>query len=254
MQDDDDSIGIPEWVVTFGDMMSLLLTFFIMLVSMSEIKQEEQFQAMVDSMRRRFGHEMTPASLSPGDHRARSSEFRVMSTTGRAKRKDTHKGGVPTPAPVGENERVRIVRPGGNTAIGTVIFFNNSSFELDDEARQSLDEQVNLLSGKPQKIEIRGHTAQHLAMQGPQPLDAMDLAYRRCRSVMLYLTGHHQIPPDRIRLSSAGAWEPMHLSRDPEKARLNPRVEVFLLEETVDQLIGTAEERNREITHSPPQE
>ncbi|MCA9240906.1 MAG: flagellar motor protein MotB, partial [Planctomycetales bacterium] len=26
--------GIPEWVVTFGDMMSLLLTFFIMLVSM----------------------------------------------------------------------------------------------------------------------------------------------------------------------------------------------------------------------------
>ena len=46
--------GIPEWVVTFGDMMSLLLTFFIMLVSMSEIKEEERFQALVQSMRRQL--------------------------------------------------------------------------------------------------------------------------------------------------------------------------------------------------------
>ena len=43
--------GIPEWVVTFGDMMSLLLTFFIMLVSMSEMKQDEKFQAVAESFR-----------------------------------------------------------------------------------------------------------------------------------------------------------------------------------------------------------
>ena len=42
--EEDPPMGIPEWVVTFGDMMSLLLTFFIMLVSMSEMKQEEKFQ------------------------------------------------------------------------------------------------------------------------------------------------------------------------------------------------------------------
>ena len=47
--------GIPEWVVTFGDMMSLLLTFFIMLVSMSELKEDERYQAMVESFRQQFG-------------------------------------------------------------------------------------------------------------------------------------------------------------------------------------------------------
>ncbi len=31
----DDGGGVPEWVVTFGDMMSLLLTFFIMLFFIS---------------------------------------------------------------------------------------------------------------------------------------------------------------------------------------------------------------------------
>lgn len=247
MQEEDESIGIPEWVVTFGDMMSLLLTFFIMLVSMSEMKQEEKYQAMVESMRKRFGHELSLASVSPGDSRPRSSEFRVLSTKGRAKILDTHKGGAPTKAPVGDNERVRIVRPGGSTAIGTVLFFEDGTYELSDEARQALDTEVEQLAGKPQKIEIRGHTAQQLAIQGTNPADAMDLAYRRCRYVMQYLIDKHAIPAERIRLSSAGAWEPMYLSSDPDKMRMNPRVEVFLLEETVDQLIGTAQERTQKV-------
>lgn len=244
MNDDDPPMGIPEWVVTFGDMMSLLLTFFIMLVSMSEIKEEEKYQAMVESIQKRFGHELTIASVSPGESRPRTSEFRVMSTTGRAKRKDTHRGGVPIKAPVGEEPRVRIVRPGSATAIGTVLFFPNESYDLNEENRRALDAQMIEMAGKPQKIEIRGHTSQQLASQGAPPQNAMDLSYKRCRAVMQYLLEKHQIPPERIRLSTAGAWEPMFLSGDSEKMRKNPRVEVFLLEETVEQLLGTPEERD----------
>lgn len=247
MDDDEEAMGIPEWVVTFGDMMSLLLTFFIMLVSMSEMKQEEKFQAMVESMRRRFGHELSMESVTPGDHRSRSNQFSMLSTASRAKKKDTHKGGVPTKAPVGEEERVRIIRPGGNTAIGTVVFFESGTYELSEDAQSALDKEVEQLTGKPQKIEIRGHTAQQLAAQGANPMDAMDLAYRRCRSVMTYLVEKHSFPTERIRCAPAGASEPMYLSSDPDKMRLNPRVEVFLLEETVDDLVGTAEERSKKF-------
>ncbi len=250
MDDEDEAMGIPEWVVTFGDMMSLLLTFFIMLVSMSEIKKDEKFQAMVESMKQRFGHELSMDSVSPGDHRSRSSQFRMLSTASRAKKKDTHKGGVPTKAPVGEEERVRIIRPGGNTAIGTVVFFESGTFELSEQARAALAKEVEQLSGKPQKIEIRGHTAQQLAAQGANPMDAMDLAYRRCRTVMNYLVETHGFPTERIRCAPAGASEPMYLSSDPDKMRLNPRVEVFLLEETVDDLVGTADERNEKFVDS----
>ena len=247
MHDDDAPQGIPEWVVTFGDMMSLLLTFFIMLVSMSEIKEEEKYQAMVESIQRQFGHDLSMRNVTPGDSRPRESEFRVLSTTGRAKKKDMHKGGVPTKAPVGEQPRVRIVRPGSSTAIGTVLFFTNQTYELSDENKAALDLQMAEMAGKPQKIEIRGHTSQQLALQGTHPSSAMDLSYRRCRNVMQYLMQQHHVPPERIRLSTAGAWEPMHLSGDSEKMRLNPRVEVFLLDETVDQLSGTPEERNEKI-------
>ncbi len=247
MDDDDQPSGIPEWVVTFGDMMSLLLTFFIMLVSMSEIKQEEKYQAMVESIQRRFGHDLTTTNVTPGDSRSRESQFRVLSTTGRAKKKDTHKGGVPTKAPVGEEPRVRIVRPGNSTAIGTVIFFSSESHDLTAENKTALDAQMVEMAGKPQKIEIRGHTSQQLALQGTPPSSAMDLSYRRCRNVMQYLVDQHDVPPERIRLSTAGAWEPMFLSGDIEKMRMNPRVEVFLLEETVEQLLGTPQEREDRI-------
>ncbi|RMF43586.1 MAG: hypothetical protein D6753_04790 [Planctomycetota bacterium] len=247
MQEEDDAMGIPEWVVTFGDMMSLLLTFFIMLVSMSEIKEEEKYQAMVESIKRQFGHDLSMSSLTPGDVRPRDSAYRILSTTGRAKRKDTHRGGVETPAPVGEEERVRIIRAGRNTAIGTVVFFQDGSSELTDAAKRALDREVEQLIGKPQKIEVRGHTSQQLAGPGADPFMAMDLAYRRCRAVMDYLVNQHGIPPERIRLAPAGASEPMFLSDDPEKMQMNPRVEVFLLEETVSDLVGTVEERNRKV-------
>ena len=42
--------GLPPWVMTFGDMMSLLLTFFILLFSMSEL-EVEKFRLAAESIR-----------------------------------------------------------------------------------------------------------------------------------------------------------------------------------------------------------
>jgi len=128
VEEEDDSGGIPEWVVTFGDMMSLLLTFFIMLVSMSEIKQEERFQALVDSMRQRFGHDMTQAQLVPGRSRVRSATAQRLTTMGRAQRFNVMQGGDKVKAPVGDNPQVRMIRPGEHRTSGGVILFGAANF------------------------------------------------------------------------------------------------------------------------------
>ena len=47
--------GAPAWVLTFGDMMSLLLTFFILLLSLSEIKKDDEFRAVVKEVKKAFG-------------------------------------------------------------------------------------------------------------------------------------------------------------------------------------------------------
>lgn len=46
--------GAPLWTTTFGDLMSLLLTFFVLLYSMSELKQEKFLQAS-QSLREAIG-------------------------------------------------------------------------------------------------------------------------------------------------------------------------------------------------------
>ena len=145
MNDEPEEVGIPEWVVTFGDMMSLLLTFFIMLVSLSEIKEEETYQALVDSMQRQFGYNRTLEALSPGEQKPRITAFKPLATEGRAKKKNTSTGGVPEKAPTGEEPKVRIVRPGQMTAVGSVVFFELGS----DKITKSADAVIkDLRSGK----------------------------------------------------------------------------------------------------------
>ncbi len=46
--------GAPAWMMTFGDMMSLLLTFFILLFSMSNV-EVEKFRAAARSLNEAFG-------------------------------------------------------------------------------------------------------------------------------------------------------------------------------------------------------
>ena len=234
--EEEPEVGIPEWVVTFGDMMSLLLTFFIMLVSMSEIKEEEKFQAMVESFRRQFGHDSAMASLAPGRSRPRNSSFAKLATQGRANRLDLMSGGDKVQAPVGDYPRVTIIRPGGKTGIGTVIFFKSGDSDLSEKNKADLTQGIATLKGKPQVVEIRGHT-----MRGPLPpsagtTDHWQLAYDRCRKTMQYLVEDLGIERSRLRLSLAADNDPLYLDADPLKLQKNPRVEVFMLEEVVGDL------------------
>lgn len=249
MDDDggDEAIAIPEWVVTFGDMMSLLLTFFIMLVSLSEIKEEEKFQALVESMRQQFGHDRSMESMTPGDSKPREASFEVLATMGRAKRLDTHKGGAEAKAPVGEQPSVRIIRPGRLTAVGTVIFFPEGEAELTDDGKRALDGIAEELKGKPQKIEIRGHTSARTAAKAVSIREPMNLAYSRAVMVYDYLVNDLGIDARRCRIAAAADSEPMSVAADPAKQQQNPRVEVFLLDETVSDLIGTNVERQKNI-------
>ncbi len=242
MGEEDPPIAIPEWVVTFGDMMSLLLTFFIMLVSLSEIKQEETYQALVDSMQQQFGYTKSMESMTPGDSKPRSSAYAVLATTGRAKKKDTAKGGVPEKAPVGEEPMVRIIRPGQTTAVGSVVFFDISSDTLDSEAINVLNQTVDQLQGKPQKIEIRGHTSAEFAARTAGTDEATMLGFRRAAAVQRYLIDKAKIDANRFRISSAGEAEPMQRNGGRAGLSKNSRVEVFLLDETVEDHAGAADQ------------
>ncbi len=230
--------GIPEWVVTFGDMMSLLLTFFIMLVSMSEMKQDEKFQAVAEALREQVGHDLSAASLIPGSFRPRNSDKEWNASEGRAKKKDLKNGGQENKAVVGENEKVQVVRPGEDSSIGGQIFFAEQASELTEENKRDLIRIIEQISGKPQKIEIRGHTTRRPVDRDSGFRDLWDLADARSRNTMQFLV-EQGVNPNRIRLGNAGAEEPLYNGVDSERLMKNSRVQILMWDEQVHDLDGS---------------
>ena len=241
--------GIPEWVVTFGDMMSLLLTFFIMLVSLSEIKSEEKYQALVDSIREQFGYNMSSASMAPGHYTPRNAALAKLASAGRARRNDTLNGGDKVRAPVGDHPRVKMIRPAKHITNGGLLYFAPGLAELSETQKQQLQAIALEIGGKRQKIEVRGHASNRPLPQDSTFDDRWELAYARGRSVVEFLVSLG-IDPKRIRLSSAGSHEPAHTGGDPLLLKQNDRVEVFLLDEIAEEHKDTAAIQENQLEFS----
>ena len=221
--------GVPEWVVTFGDMMSLLLTFFIMLVAMSEIKEDEKFQAMVDSMRQEFGHEATIMPV-PGDTVPRNSNMIHTASAGRARRRDTVQGGAKVKAVLGDNQRVLSSRMGKHAIKSGIVQFDVEAIELSDDAKGQLQQMAAQLAGKPHRVEVRGHASRRPLSPNSTLRDKYDLAYERSRAVKQFLV-EQGIDEERIRLTAAADNEPVYNGTDIDQQRRNARVQVLMWDE-----------------------
>ncbi len=149
--------GAPEWVLTYGDMMSLLLTFFIMLYAMSTL-EEVKVATVAESFSQQFGSAAQSIPV-PGDQPPANSNRRELKSTGRAKRKDTFMGGNPVLAPKGDYASVRSVRPKREKIVGGIVYFGLGLYELDDVAKQDIRTIADQLRGTPYKILVKGHTS-----------------------------------------------------------------------------------------------
>lgn len=215
---EDPPAGVPEWLVTFGDMMSLLLTFFIMLVSMSELKSEQRIAVAVEAMKKQFGRDRQQVH---GAQRMR---------------------GPKVDGPIGDKVTVQNIRPGDASMIGGSLHFASNSIALTDAEKKKFRPAISELQGKPQKIEVRGHAAKH-ALDESGPYEShWELAFARARAVMDFLVAEG-IPAKRLRLSVAGTNEPAQIAGDTKQRKSNDRVEVFLINEFTENFEGTAEQR-----------
>jgi len=84
--DEDRSPEAPLWYVTYGDMMTLLLTFFIMIASFSEVKEQEKYQAIATSIHRQFGATADKNADAVGWTRPRNGVIANMATQARTEK------------------------------------------------------------------------------------------------------------------------------------------------------------------------
>ena len=200
----------PFWMISFSDLMTLLLSFFIILFSISTIetkKMEELMQAMGDRY--------------------------VRGGTDRSGKKDIHSDPslplvkhLTAIKEANESLALELQKRKSETNL-TIIPFKLESTDLDDEDKKKLSKLAENLNGLPYPIVVRGHAA--LSEKSRNTVD--DLAYERAWNVREYLLTLG-LNPQRFSLSIIGPYEPLDsLLLSPSFGNANTYVEVILEED-----------------------
>jgi chemotaxis protein MotB len=226
--EEDPPASAPAWVLTYADMMTLLLTFFVMIVSMSEIRKDDRFQGAADSLEQHFGGDTSQNSLSTGGFKPRNTTTAALMTAGRWRRKQVVNGGPRTKTPHPVTRRDEATHTAESGSLGVVLPFTDDSTTLDSIAMERLHQAAERFRGKPQIIEICGRASYPTAASSGEG-DSWDLSYARAREVMRLLIEEHELEPDRMRISMVGPNDPTPHLESASTAR--SRVELYLRKE-----------------------
>jgi chemotaxis protein MotB len=145
--------------------------------------------------------------------------------------------------------RLVAIHDGDRPMDGNIALFSAASADLTDTAQEQLKALLPSLVGKRNKIELRGHASRRPLPAGSPYKDFWQLSYARAQAVMQFFLKEN-IDPDRLRISVAGPYEPSTLRPDEASQARNERVEIYVLNELVQELVGTRDERAELFTDS----
>ncbi len=226
--------GLPGWLVTFGDMMALLLCFFILLQMFSELKQDREYQRVITGIKEAFGYSGGIGVLPIDDPPVRSI-IEQLEQMAIKQYEETKTARSPVDSIEGAHVRVKKVREGTVFTIGGPAVFDEFSAEVKPAIRDDLKMIATLLDGRNNKIIVRGHAHAKYLPTGSPWRDLTDLSYERARAVMAVLV-ELGIDDRVFRLEAVGTREPVRpRANDPVDEAQNRRVEVILTEQLVEE-------------------
>jgi len=226
--------GVPEWVVTYGDMMTLLLCFFILLAAFSELKDDDA-DPVIEAIREAFGQTPFGQGFAPTEDMPKQSVIEMLEQTALHKEKIPKHANVEDPGVEGKETTVTRVREGLQFTVGGMITFEPGSAALKPQAREALAKVGRVIAGQNNKVEIRGHAA-GAELPDNSPYGSLwELSFARAKAVADFLTGPDVgVEARRLRLTGSAANEPL-VARvyDPTQLQVNRRVEVIVTEALV---------------------
>lgn len=197
--------GAPEWMVSYADMITILMSFFVVMFSIASGdsnsgKRSKQQQVVIESLQYRFGPKWKPFmswSIMPGN------SFLPGGGKGLGSKAPVPAVGDPGGTMlVKKKERARIRVPGeGDTiAIGGLVRFQPGNATLAANQDDAIQRITGELRGKPQIVEIVATATRSPLPPGCSFRDRWEVGYARCRATAALLAAA-SIEPERFRLS-----------------------------------------------------
>lgn len=225
--------GLPAWMATFADMVTLLLCFFVLLLSFAE-QSEEKYRDALGSLKGAFG---------VNELRAVSNEMAQFNTSKSAKdlaAKISHDerlllGVVMRIKSLLEDEDVELREGTGVAADRDGVIFSANSLsvykpgtaELTDGAEKILDNVVKVLKDYKLNLVVRGHTDDRPIATRKFPSN-WELSAARAAVALDYIINKGGIEISRAKAVGYADTRPAVPNDSDENRTKNQRVEFYL--------------------------
>ncbi|MGE4292077.1 MAG: flagellar motor protein MotB [Desulfovibrio sp.] len=219
-RDDDPDSG---WSLTLADMMTLLLCFFVLMLSVTKVDRDK-YDAMSSVMAQAMGGKQTPAQ------KAQPQTGAVRGVVGR-EQKNLFELQLELAALIGQDRehvelKMRAEPHAVAISLGDRILFDLGRAELKPEARQLLARLAGPLSGTHYALTIEGHT-DNLPIQSAQFPSNWELSSARASAVARFFI-EDGFPKERIRVVGLADTRPK-APNDTENGRKKNRRVVILV-------------------------
>ncbi|MFO8032379.1 MAG: flagellar motor protein MotB [Desulfohalobiaceae bacterium] len=225
--------GQPAWLITFSDMMTLLLTFFILLLSMAALKDERKEVLVLGSISRTFGmgeetmsilgQEPSKMYLEPGAIRGEDPEdlSSLKNLLWEEQGQDLE---------FQSNAFIQVL------SINSALLFAPGSSQLTEEGQDLLTEIAPELQDLPFPVLLAGHTSiladeldiDYLYLDFSQEEDpSWDLSLQRVQSVYRFFL-EQGLEPESMQLEAYGRYNPKFSNQTRKGRQKNRRVDIVL--------------------------
>lgn len=220
--------GAPGWMTTYGDLMSLLLCFFVLLVSMSTM-EIEKFKAAAASLRGAFSVLPFQEAVRPRPVMPKSSDAPPKADTRKRGKAIMRLRQIIREKDLTGLITVQQTEQGVHITIGDPALFDSGQATIKSEMNVVLDAIVEVVQAGTgtENIRVEGHT-DNIPIHNAQFDDNWELSISRSLSVIRYIRGKEKIDPQRLRPVGCGEFHPIASNQTPEGRARNRRVEIYI--------------------------
>jgi chemotaxis protein MotB len=220
--------GIPPWMATFADMVTLLLCFFVLLLSFTNT-DVTNFRMLMGSIQEALGVQLeeatalaTPYADSSFKERQSVRENREIVELGARLKTFIRAKDLTSVARVSSDKSGVMLR------FHNSVMFKKGEVSLSPESKKALEVVIEGMENKNFNLIIRGHTDGE-ETESDMYSSNWELSAARAATCLRYILGHSDITSRRMKAVGYASAKPILPSTTEANRRENRRVEFFYM-------------------------
>lgn len=220
--------GIPAWMATFADMVTLLLCFFVLLLSFTN-QDITNFRILMGSIQEAMGvQEEDETALSAPYAETNFKERRSVRENREIVELGARLKQFIRAHDLSSMARVSSDKSGVMLRFDNSAMFDKGSATLSEGARRAMEAVIAGMDNKDFNLIIRGHT------DGEKPESSIyasnwELSASRAAACLRYLLTHSTVEAKRMKAVGYASAKPILPSTTEANKKINRRVEFFYM-------------------------